>query len=77
MGNYKVASFEDHVEQYRIVSDEIFGDVAETLARYENSEAPRPPMPADRKAATITKVVRKYAEFLGSTQVRNYSRQFV
>jgi len=64
VGKYRVAGVEDYVEEYRIVSDEIFQKASETMARYKSGDAGRPRMNEDRRTMKIEKVFNTYLGFL-------------
>jgi site-specific DNA recombinase len=64
VGKYRVAGVEDYVEEYRIVSDEVFQKAKETMARYTAKGASRPPMNEDRRMMKIEKVFNTYFGFL-------------
>lgn len=56
-GLYSVADYEERVEEYRIVSDDLFEEVTDTRFRFQNSGNE---MDSDRKA---TKAEQVFAEF--------------
>lgn len=64
IGKYKVAGFEDHVEEYKIVDYDLFNKANETKLRYKKGGSKRPPMPKDRRTAKIEKIFSKYLELL-------------
>jgi site-specific DNA recombinase len=63
-GSYKVAGVEAQVKEYRIIDDELFKKVGETMRRYVEGDAKRPHMPEDRRKAKIDRIFDEYFEFL-------------
>ena len=56
-GQYQLGDYEEHVEGYRIVSDELFEAVTETRYRFKHSQASVSP---DRKQATVEKILGEF-----------------
>jgi len=63
-GTYSVAGVMDHIEECRIVDDDLFKKVNEIRIRYRDGESRRPPMPIDRKGKKIQKLFGRYMEIL-------------
>jgi site-specific DNA recombinase len=60
IGRYKVAGVDDQVEEYRIIEDELFREAREIRQKFK----PKPPMPEDRKEATIDRIFDEYIKYL-------------
>jgi site-specific DNA recombinase len=56
-GQYQLGDYEEHVEAYRIVSDELFEAVTETRYRFKHSQES---VSADRKQATVEKILGEF-----------------
>lgn len=63
-GLYQLGDYEEHVEQYRIVSDELFDLVTETRYRFKQS---KDEMSANRKASKAEKVLNEFKAEWGNT----------
>ena len=70
-GRYKVAGFEDCVDEYRIIDDELFKKVNQVRLRYRAGGAKRPPMPNDRRTMKIEKIFSRYLQFLQEIENKN------
>lgn len=64
IGGYCVAGVKDHVEEYRIVDDGVFGEARRVRFRFRKKGAKKPPVPRTRKAAKVEKVLDRYREAL-------------
>jgi len=64
IGRYKVAGVDDPVEEYRIIEDELFKKAKELRQKRK----PKPPMPEDRKEATIDRIFDEYIKYLHETE---------
>lgn len=65
IGEYEVAGFEDHVEEYRIIEDSLFEKATETRNRFKKKEgAKRGKMPEERKKKKLDRILNQYHEFL-------------
>jgi len=64
IGRYRVAGVETCVEEYRIVPDDLFKKVRETMLRYRTSRTNRLPMPETRRKAKVEVLFNRYQEFL-------------
>jgi site-specific DNA recombinase len=64
VGEYSVAGVEDHVEQYRIVPNDLFRKANEIMLRYKTSHAERFPMPETRRMTKIESIFTRYLELL-------------
>jgi len=62
VGRYSVADFEDHVEEYRILSDELFSDVVETRYRFRHAKGT---MERSRKKKKAKRILSEYREWRG------------
>jgi len=71
IGVYRYAGVQKYIPRLRIVSDEIFERVSETLRRYETLGAERPPMPDERRHAVIEKMFGRYQDFLKELEKKN------
>lgn len=60
IGRYRVAGVDDPVEEYRIIEDELFKKAKELRQKRK----PKPPMPEDRKEATIDRIFDEYLNYL-------------
>jgi len=60
IGEYKVAGVEDHVEEYRIIEDELFKQAKELRHRFQSNRK----MLEERKETTINRVFDEYLTFL-------------
>ena len=73
VGRYRVAGFNDYVEEYRIVNDDLFRKVNEVRLRYKAGGAERLPMPENRRTVKIEKMFGKYLEFLEKIECKHLS----
>jgi len=64
IGIYNVAGIRDYVKEYRILEDSVFMKVHETRLRFKGKRAKKPPIPGDRKSATIEKMFGMYFDLL-------------
>ena len=64
IGIYEVAGIRDLVEEYRILDDHIFVRANEIRVRCKGKGALKPPIPEDRKSATIEKMFSMYFDLL-------------
>jgi len=64
IGIYDVAGIRDYIEEYRILKDNIFTRATEMRVRHKGKGAIKPPIPADRKSATIEKMFSMYFNLL-------------
>ena len=55
VGRYKVAGFDGHVEEYKILKDDFFREVNYIRLRYKNGQAKRHRMPENRRNMKIEK----------------------
>ncbi|GAB6879350.1 hypothetical protein JCM17823_16240 [Halorubrum gandharaense] len=62
VGTYRVADFEDYVEEYRILDDTLFARVIETRYRYRHQKGR---MNKSRKKAKAKRVLSEYREWRG------------
>jgi site-specific DNA recombinase len=56
-GQYQLGDYEEYVEEYRIVSDELFEAVTETRYRFKHAQES---VPEDRKQATVNKILGEF-----------------
>ena len=56
-GQYQLGDYEEYVERYRIVSDELFEAVTETRYRFKHAQES---VPEDRKQATVEKILGEF-----------------
>lgn len=56
-GQYQLAHYEDHVEEYRIITDELFEAVTEIRHRFQHEKGE---MDKDRKEAKVEKIYSEY-----------------
>jgi site-specific DNA recombinase len=68
IGRYSVAGVKHYVEDYRIMSDNLFQRVQRTLLRYKTGGAKRPPMPENRRNAEIDAVFNQFFKHLHATE---------
>jgi site-specific DNA recombinase len=68
IGKYSVAGVKHYVEDYRIISDNLFWRVQRTLLRYETGGAKRPPMRESRRNAEIDAVFNQFLKLLNATE---------
>ncbi len=61
IGNYELADYSDHVEEYRILPDELFQAVVETRFRFQNSNTR---MDSDRKESKAEKVLTNFKKMV-------------
>jgi len=67
VGMYSLAGVEDYVDEYRIVSDELFEEVTAVRTRFQSeTKTNRTEMPADRKHRRVQNITDQYATFLES-----------
>ena len=59
-GTYRVADFEDYVEEYRILDDDLFASVVETRYRYQHQKGR---MEKSRKKAKAKRILSEYQEW--------------
>lgn len=65
IGEFCVGGFSDHVEEYRIISDEIFDQAERIRMRFQRPEnCGRPDMSDGRKSSTVNSVLSEYMSFL-------------
>ena len=64
IGDFCVAGVKEHVEKYRILSDEIFQEAQRIRRRFERKGAKRPLMPLERKGVKIEDMIRRYNQVL-------------
>jgi len=67
-GRYRVAGVETHVDEYRILTDDLFRKVKEIMLRYKIGGAERPPAPEDRRRAKIERLFNRYQYILQELQ---------
>jgi site-specific DNA recombinase len=65
-GKYEVGDIVDHVPEYRIISDKIFEQVTEVRMRFQEDNATRPTMSADRKERMVRDLRNQYDAYLDS-----------
>ncbi|MHA1410746.1 MAG: recombinase family protein [Candidatus Odinarchaeia archaeon] len=63
-GRYNVAGYEDGVEEYRLIDDDLFSRARDVRLRFKRNGAKRQRMPRDRKEAKVEKVFVNYVDFL-------------
>ncbi|WP_267642061.1 recombinase family protein [Haloarchaeobius amylolyticus] len=64
-GEYSVRSVSARVDEYRILSDELFQKATDVRTRFQTSNnAPKPAMAKQRKRRLVTEVLDKYLEYL-------------
>ena len=68
IGRYRVAGVSHHVEDYRIVPDDLFYQAQRLLSRYRNAKARRPPMPETRRNAEIDNVFNQFLAHINSIE---------
>ena len=56
-GQYQLGDYEEYVERYRIVSDELFEAVTETRYRFKHAQES---VPENRKQATVEKILGEF-----------------
>jgi site-specific DNA recombinase len=61
IGEYQVAGFEDHVESYRILDDDLYEKVTETRYRFQHSQDT---MNKDRKQTKGNRILSQYKNIL-------------
>lgn len=67
IGKYDIAGVDEHVEEYRIIDDELFDQVTAVRNRFQrNSDSERSRMPNDRKQRYVENVLEQYSEFLNN-----------
>ena len=71
-GNFRVAGVREHVEKYRILSDETFQKAQKIRRRFEKKGAKRPLMPLDRKTAKIEEMIKRYNQALRKFGISNF-----
>ncbi|MFB6200173.1 MAG: recombinase family protein [Candidatus Nanohaloarchaea archaeon] len=64
-GKYQLGDYEDHVEEYRIIDDELFEDVTQTRYRFKHEKGE---MDEDRKESKANKIL---GEFKSAKEERN------
>ena len=64
IGRFNVAGVNERVEEYRIIANDVFEKASETMRRFKEGKGKRPPMPEDRRRASIDKVFNAYLEYL-------------
>lgn len=65
VGKYCVAAVQDYIQEYRVISDEVFSAASCVRMRYRKEEnVCRPEMPADCKRAKTEKVIHQYLSIL-------------
>lgn len=64
-GTYSVAGFEDHVEEYRIISDERFNTVEDVRYRFQRG---RNGMDEERKQSKAERILEQYRKAKGDTE---------
>ena len=62
IGKYRVADFEDYVDEYRILTDELFTEVVETRYRYRHQKGR---MEKSRKKEKAKRILSEYREWRG------------
>jgi site-specific DNA recombinase len=67
-GKYQVAGVNHHIEEYRIISNDLFHQVRQTLRRYENRGSKRLPMPESRRNMEIDNVFNQFLTNLNPTE---------
>ncbi|MCD6241718.1 recombinase family protein [Candidatus Bathyarchaeota archaeon] len=72
IGDFCVAGVKEHVEKYRILSDETFQKAQEIRRRFEKKGAKRPLVSLDRKTAKIEEVMRRYYLALRKFGILNF-----
>ena len=71
IGEFNAVGVHDHVEEYRLLSDELYDQVTQVRLRFKNGAKNRVPMPQARRMATINKVFDHYHSILQSTTVQD------
>ena len=66
-GRYRVAGVSEQVEEYRILDDGTFEGARKTMLRFKEGWGKRPPIPEERRRATIERVFDQYLEYLRET----------
>jgi site-specific DNA recombinase len=67
IGNYAVSDVEEYVEEYQIVTEEMFQRATEVRNRFRNgSKSKRPQMPKDEKREMINEIVDLYKDYINS-----------
>lgn len=66
IGKFHVAGIIHHIEEYRIISNDLFQKVQQTLRRYENRGAKRLPMPESRRNAKIDDAFNQFLKYLNA-----------
>ncbi|MBA7634076.1 hypothetical protein ES703_41655 [subsurface metagenome] len=59
-GKFRAAGVELHIEEYRVLDDDTFAQIQDTLHRFEGRGHKRPQMQVDRKKAKIDKIFGQY-----------------
>lgn len=74
-GKYRVAGVETNVDEYRILTDDLFRKVKEIMLRYKTRGAKRPPAPEDRRTAKIESLFNRYQYFVRELQQEDPQRK--
>ena len=74
-GKYRVAGVENNVDEYRILTDDLFRKVKEIMLRYKIRGAKRPPAPEDRRTAKIESLFNRYQYFVRELQQEDPQRK--
>ena len=64
IGRYCVAGCQAKIEEYRIISDELFQESQKIRKRYENPGECRPPMPIARRHSELHYIHEQYSTFM-------------
>jgi site-specific DNA recombinase len=64
VGHYSVAGFDDHVEDFRIIDDDVFKRAKIVRDGFHEQGSTRKRMPRDRKISHADKIFRNYLGFL-------------
>lgn len=72
IGNYSVAGVNQYVAEYAIIDKDLFDRVQRIRLRFKEGSGKRPPMPPERKAIKVEKVLQKVRETFGKNGVQDF-----
>lgn len=75
IGQFSVAGFEQQVEEYRIISDNVFSKIQKLLSRYQIVGSKRPLMPTERKNDKIDEVFNQFFSSINPKSSEHTTKQ--
>jgi site-specific DNA recombinase len=64
IGNYSVAGYEEHIEEYQILEERLFFKVQKIRLRHKTGKKRKPKMPKARRKQKANKLVKEFTDYL-------------